>query len=791
MAKIFTSKLIHRHIGLRCILSSVFIVGMSVACFAKYLSPEQALQRLKNSSMARKAPARGADLQLVGSPDMLYIYQSPEGFMVLPADDSSPALLGWCDNGSYSPGENPQFDYWLESYTRQIKYNASHTGNSPVNASPRRAEQEDRPAIEPLVKTKWNQEYPYNTLCPKVDGHETVTGCVATAMSQIIRTHQHPYRPTGKHSYNWHATYRGVTEDSTLSIDYDTLTFDFNNMPYVYDKASTEVQKKAVAQLMVACGVSVNMGYNIGDSGASTMRMGTSLMEYFKYDASIWMPSRNYYGLEEWQDMIYADLAKGLPVLYAGDGTGGGHQFICDGYIGNGYFHFNWGWGGMSDGYFLLDALNPNSLGVGGGAGGFNFNQQIALNVTPATEGSHRTYLVYCGGFTTKDTNPVADEYATFEGRYFNYSLHTLPADTYYGIEIVSSSNDTTYIQGSRAMELPPLYGEDSFRVKWPALADGTYKVSPVLKDVYGNWLPINSPLDSHGYYTATVVDGKTTLSQEPLPQAVATGLSLDSKLYVDSKCGVSFTITNRGDAEYIWKVAPALLDSAGNIVAEASPLEVDLAAGKSREVSNYIVSFSPVASAAGSEVVPLQPGNYTLTVINTANRQILTAESEELPVTLEEKPSSTTIEVTDFKVNDGEEITEGSSAEFRFLLTCREGYIDKDIYIFIFKDGERYDVKSHTFAPPLLSAGESKTESALIDLSPLAPGRYRAYVYYGDRFDGPAADFTIKAPIVTGVSDINADSSRALIFDLNGCRLKEMPRGKPCIVNGKVVIIR
>lgn len=167
--------------------------------------------------------------------------------------------------------------------------------------------------------------------------------------------------------------------------------------------------------------------------------------------------------------------------------------------------------------------------------------------------------------------------------------------------------------------------------------------------------------------------------------------------------------------------MAPALLDSAGNIVAEASALEVDLAAGKSREVSNYIVSFSPVASEAGSEVVPLQPGNYTLTVINTANRKILTAESEELPVTLEEKPSSTTIEVTDFKVNDGEEITEGSSAEFRFLLTCREGYIDKDIYIFIFKDGERYDVKSHTFAPPLLSAGESKTESALIDLSPLA----------------------------------------------------------------------
>ena len=793
MGKTFT----HRGLSntlMRGLLLSALTAMSALPLYSKHLSPEQALNRVRNSTVSRKAPMRASGMRLVSSPDMLYIYQSDKGFIALPSDDSAPALLGWCDEGTYTPGTNPQFDYWLESYAAQIRYAAAHRAEAYQSVSPANAAEADRPAIEPIVKTEWNQEYPYNDLCPRVDGHKTVTGCVATAMSQMIRTHKHPYRPTGKHSYDWHASYRGVTVDSTLSMDYDTIAFDFNNMPYIYDKKSTDEQREAVAQLMLACGISVNMGYNVGDSGAATMRMGTALMEYFKYDKSIWMPMRNYYGLEEWQELIYNDLAKGLPVLYAGFGTGGGHQFICDGYSGDGYFHFNWGWGGMSNGYFLLDALNPNSLGVGGGAGGFNYNQQITLNVTPAVEGSNYTYLVYCGGFKTVDTTPKADDRVTFKGGYYNYSLHTLPAGTYFGIEIISEANDTTYVQGSEAMRLPPLDGQESFEVRWPALADGTYQVSPVLKDEYGVWKPIHSPLDSHGYYTATVSDGQTVLSQEALPQIAASQLSLDSKLYVGAECGVSFTVTNTGESEYIWKVAPALLDSTGAIAATAPTLEVDLMGGASRQVSNYIVTFTPVASAKSAvrkAAAALEPGDYTLTVINTANNQILTTEAEEVPVTLEAKPETTTVEVTDFKVNDGQEITEGDSAEFSFTLTCKEGYVDKNIHIFIFRASGGYDVMSHTFEAPLLSAGESRQMSATIDLSSLKEGHYRAYVYYGDKYEGPAAGFTIKASVETGVDAPESEEATYRVYDLNGLRLDEIPRGKPCIVNGRKVIVR
>ena len=150
---------------------------------------------------------------------------------------------------------------------------------------------------------------------------------------------------------------------------------------------ATEQQQEAVARLMVAAGHSVEMGYSPEASGATSIRIGRALGLYFRYDKSLRYLQRDYYPLDEWEEIIYTSLLNDGPVIYDGQANIGGHSFVCDGYSADGYFHFNWGWGGMSDGYFLLDALDPINQGIGGADSGFNYMQDIIVGIRPDRSG--------------------------------------------------------------------------------------------------------------------------------------------------------------------------------------------------------------------------------------------------------------------------------------------------------------------------------------------------------------------------------------------------------------------
>ena len=142
----------------------------------------------------------------------------------------------------------------------------------------------------------------------------------------------------------------------------------------------------AVATLMYHCGVSVDMNYNVssqGGSGAQTLDVVNALKTYFGYSASVAGKYRSNYSDSQWKNLLKGELDAGRPMQYAGTGSGGGHSFVCDGYDNNEFFHFNWGWGGSSDGYFSVNALNPGSLGTGGGTGGFNTNQRVIIGIKP------------------------------------------------------------------------------------------------------------------------------------------------------------------------------------------------------------------------------------------------------------------------------------------------------------------------------------------------------------------------------------------------------------------------
>lgn len=214
----------------------------------------------------------------------------------------------------------------------------------------------------------------------KDDKSLCVTGCVATAMAQIMNYYKYPSVANGSWEYNT------ASLNIYQKLAFDTISFDWNKMVDVYDNNATTEQKAEVAKLMHTCGVSVSMDYG-SDSGASSYNIPYALCHYFGYNPNILLKKRDYYPDEEWRRMIMDELEAGHPILYSGQGTGG-HQFILDGCDSNGLFHFNFGWKGYYDGYFELDAVN-------GLFGDFSYDQTMVYHITPETFGK-REDVFYC-----------------------------------------------------------------------------------------------------------------------------------------------------------------------------------------------------------------------------------------------------------------------------------------------------------------------------------------------------------------------------------------------------------
>lgn len=339
------------------------------------LTPQEALQRLDAALSGRTAPRlvetiNGDDGQVAV---YVFTYSGSEGFMLVAADDAVAPLLGYSPEGTFAM--NPQMtnlNAWLRDAASQI---SACRALPPYIAAGTRAE--SKTAIAPLITSAWDQAYPYNAFCPTIDGNRCVTGCVATAMAQVMNYWEYPEKGQGS------ITFSPYGFSSPLSLDFSTVTFDWENMRDRYSPYYSSTEAHAVATLMKACGYSVKMSYSPTGSGASSSVIASALITYFNYDRGAKEVYRIHYSNDEWDSLIYDQLATVGPVIYGGSAAEGAHCFICDGYDGNGLFHINWGWSGVSDGYFLLNALDPTEQGMGGYAGGYNNYQSAIINVMP------------------------------------------------------------------------------------------------------------------------------------------------------------------------------------------------------------------------------------------------------------------------------------------------------------------------------------------------------------------------------------------------------------------------
>ena len=381
-----------------------------------------------------------SEFKLQGQVCGLYVFSMSEagGFVIVSSDDRTIPILGFSDNGVLDLENMPDEQRaWLQGYADEIEWLKNQPYiDYPVNT---RAGSHEKETILPLVTTKWNQRAPYNDLCPDYSASKrSVTGCVATAMAQVMNYHKWPVAAT--EAIPGYRDGYGVNQTPL-----EPTTFDWGNMLDSYGDSETQEQKTAVARLMQYCGYAVEMNYG-PTSGASMFKVATALKNYFDYNGTTTYLSRSFYTNDKWEDIIYHELASNRPVLYGGQSTGGGHAFVCDGYryeYGTDFFHINWGWGGKSDEYYVLSVLDPYSgQGTGGSSstGGFYFGQEAIIGIQKSTDAGTMTDItpakidLTANSMTLSHNTIILGETETITLNITNNSSDDFDGDIYVGI---------------------------------------------------------------------------------------------------------------------------------------------------------------------------------------------------------------------------------------------------------------------------------------------------------------------------------------------------------------------
>ena len=339
------------------------------------------------AASAKAAPRMSVSSAVSPSATCYYVFANGEdkGFTIVSGDDRMPEVVGYSAQGTYDPDHLPaNYVGFMKAYQETVE--ALLKGDAQVSgglAEVRqwRAERAGSAAVAPLLDgIKWDQREPYNNMCPLYEGtNRSVTGCVATAMAQVMMYYQYPKElKTTIKAYNTQTYGIQIPEISSGA------TYDWDNMLPDYSKSDyNSAQADAVAKLMYHCGAAVKMDYG-PLSGANVTP--AILATYFGYDADLMQDlTRTVFTLQQWMTLIDNELKAKRPILYSGQASDGGHEFVCDGSDGKGLYHINWGWGGYQDGYFDLTILQPQKGGAGSGSAvdGYNRNCSMIIGIVP------------------------------------------------------------------------------------------------------------------------------------------------------------------------------------------------------------------------------------------------------------------------------------------------------------------------------------------------------------------------------------------------------------------------
>lgn len=464
----------------------------------------------------RNAGAKGGtvttDVQLAytaqqGAETYYYVFNNGSdgkgGFVIIGGDETARTILGYSDNGTFDYATAPEnMKWWLSQYEQQISAAIKNGGTTAAaKGAMGGVKSIARADITPLCATTWDQGKPYNAAITGNTEYTLVTGCVATAMAQIMKKHNYPAQGIGS------KTYQSGTLKNNYTADFGNTIYQWTKMTDAYGNSYSGTEAEiAVATLMFHCGVAANMDYNIiseGGSSASSFTAAQGMINYFKYDKGMSYEERAYYSDDDWAGMIYAELAAGRPVLYSGrTDQNAGHAFVCNGYkYEDGYdlFYLNWGWGGNNDGYFPLQgtagtvkALTPVGTGIGGGAAGsaYDQSQSIVIGIKPDPGNSSLAKIeMTCDGYSlgSNATAAGSSNSLTFT-KVTNTSI--IASSQTVGVRLVNNENSaTTDIEATTWALGPNFYTDADISFTVPTLMDaGEYTIYPIFKDENDQW---------------------------------------------------------------------------------------------------------------------------------------------------------------------------------------------------------------------------------------------------------------------------------------------------------------
>ena len=565
-----------------------------------------------------------------------------EGFIIVSGDDSLTELVGYSDSGSFDLDKIPDnMRSWLQSYSDYVK--SVQDGES----RPTRRELGDvtTVVVRPFVTTVWNQSEPFNLMAPVDNNVRCVTGCVATAMAQVMKYYEWPERGEGSHSYT-------DSSGHSLSADFSQSVYDWGNMLDEYNSyydqnmnivnEYNDVQADAVAKLMLDCGISVDMDYTLYSSGAVTANVATALEQYFNYTADLFyrdnMPS------EDFMVKLFEELDNRRPILFSGKSLSSGHAFVGDGYDSNNFVHINWGWGGLSNGFFNVNYLDPDNLGIGGGTGAYQYSQffiasypnyQGKPQVTEQMSLGFLDYGDYAPGIFIDVTQFPQDDRQTVSLS----NVHNPNADDYSGeIGVAAFGTDGnmtvihTYSQQLNGFPSGTFYPGSvwSFSSDFSTLAEGEYQVCGISKQNSGeydyDWIKFNSKY----CINIKVEDGIVTVIPEEYNLSLAKQIEKPEKIHIGQTAEFIATLRNsssltaEGTVDYVVRRLPGnetiYSSSVDAIVYDyndyATNLSVTIGNGTFDQSTTYSIEVTGFTLSSG-ETIPVESefGQCTFTI--------------------------------------------------------------------------------------------------------------------------------------------------------------------------------
>lgn len=599
-----------------------FLLLLPICVGARPVSEDEARSRVKSflTHQVNRGKKRAATLKMLQDNRIktalkakdYYIFNigDEEGFVVTAAAEGVTPILGYTDKGSFSTQRMPDgLKYWLQSMEQQI----GSLQEAELEVKPFSVE--GRHVIEPLLTSTWDQDYPYFLQCPAYSNSKCFTGCVATAFAQIMYYYKYPNKPVG---------YLPGYTTSTNQIAVPSLpgtTFKWADMTDRYSSSSSTASKNAVAELMRYCGQAFQMDYTLDYSG--TVPTSQTLINYFKFDAGTRNVKRLEYTAEEWDNLIYNEIANGRPVMMDAYSFSGGHAFVLDGYDDRGLYHVNWGWSGDSNGYFLLTVLNPDAVGTGVKAAndGFTLQQDIFIGLQPPTGITPQTYnFPYCTKlssdqttYTRYDSNADFDVYC--DAFFTNYG----DADISIGKYAIGLFKDDVLVKEIWKFSYNLNLGVDE-TYQWTnrrsnfgaSLPDGVYEI----KALYALQGQTTTSVAKNGevYKLTAEIHGNTLTITSP--DNINKGLKVNSvttlgRTVVGNAITVRVNITNEGIAKanaiYLYVNGKALT-GAGVSVDPGMTGDVDL-----HYVATTAGENSLVISTSGREIKAIGNGSVTI----------------------------------------------------------------------------------------------------------------------------------------------------------------------------------